>query len=236
MYYNYGYSMSYVIGYLFVFIGFVITLGAQILVNSSYSKYKKVNNNNGISGRDAARKILDDNGLNNIDIVETRGNLTDHYDPSRKVIRLSTDIYNGTSIASVAVAAHECGHAIQDKEGYKPLKIRSSIVPVVNLCNRLGYFVIFLGLILGYFNLAIFGLILMSAILIFQLVTLPVEFNASNRAKKQIDKLNIIEKEEQNEVSNMLTAAAMTYVASVINTILQLLRMLLIILDRDRRE
>lgn len=236
MYYNYGYSMSYVIGYLFVFIGFVITLGAQILVNSSYSKYKKVNNNNGISGRDAARKILDDNGLNNIDIVETRGNLTDHYDPSRKVIRLSTDIYNGTSIASVAVAAHECGHAIQDKEGYKPLKIRSSIVPVVNLCNRLGYFVIFLGLILGYFNLAIFGLILMSAILIFQLVTLPVEFNASNRAKKQIDKLNIIEKEEQNGVSNMLTAAAMTYVASVINTILQLLRMLLIILDRDRRE
>lgn len=236
MYYNYGYSMSYVIGYLFVFIGFVITLGAQILVNSSYSKYKKVNNNNGISGRDAARKILDDNGLNNIDIVETRGNLTDHYDPSRKIIRLSTDIYNGTSIASVAVAAHECGHAIQDKEGYKPLKIRSSIVPVVNLCNRLGYFVIFLGLILGYFNLAIFGLILMSAILIFQLVTLPVEFNASNRAKKQIDKLNIIEKEEQNGVSNMLTAAAMTYVASVINTILQLLRMLLIILDRDRRE
>ena len=236
MYYNYGYSMSYVIGYLFVFIGFVITLGAQILVNSSYSKYKKVNNNSGISGKDAARKILDDNGLNNIDIVETRGNLTDHYDPSRKVIRLSTDIYNGTSIASVAVAAHECGHAIQDKEGYKPLKIRSSIVPVVNLCNRLGYFVIFLGLILGYFNLAIFGLILMSAILIFQLVTLPVEFNASNRAKKQIDKLNIIEKEEQNGVSNMLTAAAMTYVASVINTILQLLRMLLIILDRDRRE
>lgn len=236
MYYNYGYSISYVIGYLFVFIGFVITLGAQILVNSSYSKYKKVNNNNGISGRDAARKILDDNGLNNIDIVETRGNLTDHYDPSRKIIRLSTDIYNGTSIASVAVAAHECGHAIQDKEGYKPLKIRSSIVPVVNLCNRLGYFVIFLGLILGYFNLAIFGLILMSAILIFQLVTLPVEFNASNRAKKQIDKLNIIEKEEQNGVSNMLTAAAMTYVASVINTILQLLRMLLIILDRDRRE
>ena len=236
MYYNYGYSMSYVIGYLFVFIGFVITLGAQISVNSNYSKYKRVNNNRGISGKDAARKILDDNGLNNIDIVETRGNLTDHYDPSRKIIRLSTDIYNGTSIASVAVAAHECGHAIQDKEGYKPLKIRSSIVPVVNLCNRLGYFVIFLGLILGYFNLAIFGLILMSAILIFQLVTLPVEFNASNRAKKQIDKLNIIEKEEQNGVSNMLTAAAMTYVASVINTILQLLRMLLIILDRDRRE
>lgn len=236
MYYNYGYSMSYVIGYLFVFIGFVITLGAQILVNSSYSKYKKVNNNSGISGRDAARKILDDNGLNNIDIVETRGNLTDHYDPSRKVIRLSTDIYNGTSIASVAVAAHECGHAIQDKDGYRPLKIRSSIVPVVNLCNRLGYFVIFLGLILGYFNLAIFGLILMSAILIFQLVTLPVEFNASNRAKKQINDLNIIDKNEQDGVSNMLTAAAMTYVASVINTILQLLRMLLIILDRDRRE
>ena len=189
-----------------------------------------------MTGREAAERLLHANGIYDVTVQHVAGNLTDHYDPSRKIIRLSTDIYNGTSIASVAVAAHECGHAIQDKEGYKPLKIRSSIVPVVNLCNRLGYFVIFLGLILGYFNLAIFGLILMSAILIFQLVTLPVEFNASNRAKKQIDKLNIIEKEEQNGVSNMLTAAAMTYVASVINTILQLLRMLLIILDRDRRE
>lgn len=236
MYYNYGYSMAYVVGYLLVFIGFIITLGTQIMVNSSYSKYKKINNSKRVSGRDAARRILDENGLTNIDIVETRGNLTDHYDPTRKVVRLSTEIYNGTSIASVAVAAHECGHAIQDKEGYRPLKIRSAIIPTVNLCNRIGYFVIFLGLILGYFNLAIFGLILMSAILVFQLVTLPVEFNASGRAKKQIDKLNIIEKKEQDGVSNMLTAAAMTYVASVINTILQLLRMLLIILDRNDRE
>lgn len=236
MYYSYGYDLSYVIGYLFVIIAFVITLGAQILVNSSYSKYKKCDNGKNVTGFDTARKILDENGLNDIDIVEVRGNLTDHYDPTRKVVRLSHDIYSGTSVASVAVAAHECGHAIQDKEGYTFLRIRSAIVPTVNLCSRLGYIVIFLGLILGYFNLAIFGFILLCAILVFQLVTLPVEFNASNRAKKQIKDLGIIDDRVQDGVSNMLMAAAMTYVASVASTLLQLLRMLLMILNRDDRR
>lgn len=236
MYYNYSYDLSYVLGYVFVILAFIITIGAQILVNSSYAKYKKKNNDRRVTGFDTARKILDDNGLNDIDIVEVKGELTDHYDPTRKVVRLSHDIYSGSSVASVAIAAHECGHAIQDKNGYIFLKVRSAIVPTVNICSKLGYLVIFLGLILGYFNLAIFGFILLCAILVFQLVTLPVEFNASNRAKKEIKRLNIIGEREQNGVNRMLLAAAMTYVASVASTLLQLLRMLLIILDRRGRK
>lgn len=235
-YYGYNYSTSYVIGYLLVFIGFIITVGAQVLVSSNYSKYKKIKSSNGIRGSEVARKILDENGLGHVKVVSVRGKLTDHYDPREKVVRLSNDIYNGDSIASVAVASHECGHAIQDKEGYRFLRIRSGIIPLVNICDRLGYFVIFLGLILGYFNLAIFGFILLCSILVFQLVTLPVEFNASKRAKVEIDKLNLADRGTQDGVKNMLFAAAMTYVASVANTIMQLLRMLLIILDRRDRD
>lgn len=193
-------------------------------------------NGSGISGFDTARRILDRNGLENINIVEISGNLTDHYDPRQKVIRLSHDIYSGTSIASVAVAAHECGHAIQDKEGYKALRIRNAIVPTVNICSKLGYVVIFLGLLMGYFNLAMIGFLLLCVILVFQLVTLPVEFNASNRAKTQIKNLDIINERGQNGVSDMLIAAAMTYVASVASTLLQLLRMFLIIIDRRDRD
>lgn len=236
MIYNYDYNGLYVIGELLTFIAFFIVIGAQIMVNSNYSKYKKIRCNNGITGKDVARKILDNNGLSNIDIVEVSGNLTDHYDPKDKVIRLSHDIYSGNSVASVAVAAHECGHAIQDLDGYKFMRIRSAIVPTVNLCSRLGYIVIFLGCILGYFNLAIFGLILLGAMLLFQLVTLPVEFDASNRAKKQIKKMNLIEDREQEGIKKMLMAAAMTYVASVISTLLELFRMFLIIISRNDRD
>ena len=125
---------------ILIFIGLGLSLLSQILVSSSYSKYKKVLNNKDITGYEAARKILDKNGLSNIMILETKGNLSDHYDPSRKVIKLSTDIYHGSSIASVAVAAHECGHAIQDKVGYKPMHIRSKIVPTVNICTKIVYF------------------------------------------------------------------------------------------------
>ena len=128
-YYGYNYSTSYVIGYLLVFIGFIITVGAQVLVSSNYSKYKKIKSSNGIRGSEVARKILDENGLGHVKVVSVRGNLTDHYDPREKVVRLSNDIYNGDSIASVAVASHECGHAIQDKEGYRFLRIRSGIIP-----------------------------------------------------------------------------------------------------------
>ena len=234
MYYNYGYSGG--LGYILIIIGFIITGLAQLYLSNSYSKYKKLESKNGISGKDTARKILDKNGLSNVKIKEVSGNLTDHYNPSNKTVNLSSDIYNGTSIASIAVAAHECGHAIQDKEGYFMLRLRSSMVPIVNLCTKIGYVILMISLLAGLLNLAFFGFILIMASLVFQLITLPVEFNASNRAKKKIDELNIISKEEQIGVSKMLFAAALTYVAAVINTLMQLLRMLLMIVgDRDRR-
>ena len=214
----------------------VISLVAQLYLVNIYNRYKKVEMKDDNTGFDVARKILDNYDLNNIYITEVKGMLTDHYYYPRKVVRLSSDIYNGTSVAAMAVAAHECGHAIQDKVNYGPLRFRSSMVPVVNLCDKIGYFVIMLGLILGFFNMAMFGLILLGAVLLFQLVTLPVEFNASSRAKKQINILNLGDKKTEGGISKMLTAAALTYVASVINTLFQLLRMFVMILGNRRRN
>ncbi len=230
MYYNYDFT------YIFIIIGFLITLGAQTLVTNRYNKYKKESSNNNLTGSEIARAILDANGLKNIKIEEASGTLTDHYDRTNKTVNLSTDIYKGTSIASVAVAAHECGHAIQDKEGYKFLRIRHAIVPTVNICTKLGYVVIFIGLFAGLFDIAMIGLILLGAILVFQLVTLPVEFNASSRAKNQLKALNLIDKRGSDGVSDMLTAAALTYVASLTSSILQILRLFLIITSRRRND
>ena len=223
---------SYLINYGLIILGFIITLMAQIYVSSSYSKYKMVKNKNRMTGFEVARKILDENGLQDIHIVEIQGNLTDHYDPSRKVVRLSSDIFNGSSIASTSVAAHECGHAIQDKEDYKFMKMRSKLVPIVNLSSKLGYFAIFIGFIFGLLDLAIFGIVLLISILLFELITLPVEFDASNKAGKQINKLKLLEGKEKSQSKTMLNAAALTYVASVITTILQILRLFLIASNR----
>lgn len=228
MYYGYSYDSTYIL----VIIGAIITLLAQVFVNSSYNKYKQRINNNSITGRDVARRILDANGLSDVSVVEVAGTLTDHYDPTKKTVNLSTDIYKDSSIASVAVAAHECGHAIQDKDGYTFLRIRHMIVPTVNLCSKLGYLVIGIGLLFGTYNLAMFGLILLCAILLFQLVTLPVEFNASKRAVEQLRFLNLADDIDQNGVKSMLSAAAMTYVASLASTLLQLLRLFIIISSR----
>lgn len=216
---------------ILIWIGIIITLISDILVKSSYSKYKKVLNNKDKSGYEVARKILDENGLSNIMILETKGNLSDHYDPTRKVIKLSTDIYHGSSIASVAVAAHECGHAIQDKDGYKPMRIRSKIVPTVNICTKLGYLSIVIGCIFSY-QLIEIGIILLATILIFELITLPVEFNASNRALKQLENLSLIETEEKRKVRSMLSAAAFTYIASLLTSLLEILRLILIFGNR----
>ena len=209
-------------------IGFLITLIAQIKVTSSYSKYKQIENKKRISGFEVARKILDSFGLEDIHVVEVNGNLTDHYDPSNKVVRLSTDVFHGESIASLAVAAHECGHALQDKDNYNYMIIRSKLVPVVNFVTKMGYFVTIIGIIAGLFDIIVCGIVVLGVTLLFQLVTLPVEFNASKRAKGIIDNLNLADKEEQNGVSKMLSAAAFTYVASVLNTIFQILRLLII--------
>jgi len=212
---------------ILIFIGLGISLLAQIIVTTSYSKYKKVQNSKDISGFEVARKILDKNGLKDIMILETKGNLSDHYDPTRKVIKLSTDIYHGTSIASCSVAAHECGHAIQDKVGYKPMRIRSKIVPTVNICSKLGYIAIILGALFSY-QLIEIGIILLATILVFELITLPVEFNASKRALQELDKLKLVGKGEKGKAKNMLSAAAFTYVASLITSFLQILRLVLI--------
>ena len=225
----YGYDPTYIL----VLIGFIITLVAQFFVSSSYKKYKKINTKSGLQGFEVARRILDSNGLTNVDIVETKGELTDHYDPERKVVRLSSDIYHGATIASSSVAAHECGHAVQDKEGYFFLRLRASLVPLVNFSSKAGYIALMIGLLFGWLELAWFGIFLELAILFFQLITLPVEFDASKRAAEFLKREALVEKGEQEGSKKMLNAAAMTYVASVVSTLLQILRLVLIVSNRD---
>lgn len=225
---------NFIINYnLLIWIGLILTITSQIIVSSSYSRYKKKLNNKDLTGYDVARKILDKNKLNDIIILETKGNLTDHYDPARKTIKLSTDIYHGSSIASLAVAAHECGHAIQDKDGYKPMRIRSKIIPTVNICTRIGYIAIIVGAIFSY-KLTEIGIIILLALLAFQIITLPVEFNASKRALNELKTNKFLDKDETKDAKNMLLAAAFTYVASMLSTLLQILRGVLLFADRDR--
>ncbi len=209
-----------------------IPLIAQVGISTNYSKYKNLENAKKLSGFEVARKILDKNGLEDMHIVEVRGNLTDHYDPSRKVVRLSSEIFHGETIAAAAVAAHECGHAIQDKQGYLYMRIRSIIFPVVHLANYFGYIVLFIGLLTEAFNMFALGIGLVGTGLVFQLVTLPVEFNASSRAKKELEKLKLVSKSDAIGVDKMLTSAAMTYVAGVLSSILELLRLILIFTNR----
>ena len=170
--------------------------------------------------------------LNDLYVVETKGTMTDHYDPTRKTVKLSTDVYHGKSVASLAIAAHECGHAIQDKEGYLFLRIRSFIYPIVNLGTRLAYIILLLGLILEYMDLIMVGIVLVGLGLVFQIITLPVEINASKRAAKEIDQANLGNKKDQAGVKEMLTSAALTYLAGVLSSALYVLRLLLIFTDR----
>lgn len=211
----------------------LVTSAAQIYINSSYNKTKRIKNRAGITGAQTARKILDENGLSNINIEEVSGVLGDHYDPRTKTVRLSSAIYRNTSIASASVAAHECGHAIQDKEGYFFLKLRNSIVPLVNFASYAGYFAILIGVIASSLKIIWVGIIAEVVILVFQLITLPVEFDASKRALKQLEKQKILEKIEISTSKKMLTAAALTYVASVTATILEILRLLIAVGGRD---
>lgn len=210
----------------------IIPLIAQIYVTSSYKRFKKVYNKKNITGYDVARKILDANGLSNLYIVETKGTMTDHYDPSRKTVRLSSEVYHESSVASMAIAAHECGHAIQDKEGYLFFKIRSFIYPIVNLGTRLAYIVLLIGIILEYFDLILLGIVLVGLGLVFQIVTLPVEINASKRALLKLEELNIADKEELNGTKTMLTSAALTYLAGVLSSAIEVFRLVYIYFDR----
>ena len=225
-----------VLYYVLPILGFIITGIAQLMITVNYKKYKQVRANSGRTGRDVARAILDKHNLSNIDVVEVAGNLTDHYDPTKKVVRLSSDIYAGNSIASVSVAAHECGHAIQDKVAYTPMRIRSKLVPIVNFSTKIGYAVIIIGLAAGALKIATIGIILLMSMLLFQLVTLPVEFDASRRGKKELDELYVLDGSEQKGAAKMLRAAAFTYVASVLSTLFQVLRLALMVASKRNRR
>ena len=218
---------------ILIIIVILIPLIAQIGVSSNYQKYKRVKNTKELTGYDVARKILDENGLEDIYIVETRGELTDHYDPTKKVVRLSSDIYHGKTVAAMSVASHECGHAIQDKDGYTFMRIRSAIFPIVNVATSISYWIILLGFLFELIDLIYIGIALTCQGLLFQIVTLPVEFDASKRAGVFLKEYNLATEDESKGVKKMLGAAAMTYVAGVLASALQILRLILVARNND---
>ena len=229
-----GYGMRFDSSYLiYLLIALIVPMLAQGYLSSTFNQYLRVRASSGLTGADVARRILDRNGLQHVHLTEVGGRLSDHYDPSRKTVRLSRDIYHGTSIAALAVASHECGHAIQHKLHYRPLVFRNAIIPFCNIGQYLGWVAVFIGLLMGNSSVAWIGVILMSGILLFQLVTLPVEFDASSRAL-QILKTNYLTGNEYSGAKSMLSAAAFTYVAAMLSTILSLLRIVLIVIGNDR--
>ena len=210
----------------------IFTMYAHSKVNSNFRRYSNIRNARNMTGAEAARRMLDANGLTNVQIEQIRGSLTDHYDPRKRVLRLSQSVYGVNSIAAVSVACHEAGHAVQHAESYKPLKIRNSIVPLVNFASSLTWPLVIIGILLlangSYMGDLLFniGVITMLAVILFHTVTLPVEFNASSRALRQMDDLGIITEEENKGASKVLSAAAMTYVAALATAIANLLRIL----------
>lgn len=220
--------MDLLIIYGLVGLSLLITLGAQAYISSSYSKYSKQRNTTNLTGAEAARKVLDKNGLTNVTVEKVSGYLSDHYDPKKKSVRLSESNYTEPSVAAVAVACHECGHAIQDKDGYTFLRIRRTLVPFVNICTYAGYISIIIGGIMGMLGLVWLGIAAEGVILLFQLITLPVEFDASRRGLNEIRTGQLLLGNEQGGAKTMLTSAALTYVASVATTIIQILRLVLI--------
>lgn len=205
----------------------IIAFWAQSKVSSTYKKYRTVRTMNGYTGENVARMILDSAGLYDVPVVETRGELTDHYDPRSRVVRLSTDIFHGSSIAAAGIAAHEVGHAIQHQEQYKPLVLRTSMATAVNFSSQASIFIFMIGLLFSIPVLINIGIIFFTVAVFYQIITLPVEFNASSRALKQIKELNFLDKKEYRKGRSMLTAAAMTYVASVATTLLEIFRLVL---------
>ena len=212
----------------------IFSIVAQIMVKSAFSKYSKVRNSRGLTGADAAREILDRNGLTNVRIEHISGSLTDHYDPKANVIRLSDDVYGSATVAAVGVAAHEAGHAVQYAEGYYPIKIRNAIIPVTRFGSSLSTPLVILGLALSRDFLITAGILLFCAVVLFQAITLPVEFNASGRALKTLRSSHFLEDDEMKGARSVLTAAAMTYVAAMLSALLSLVR-LLVISGRRRR-
>lgn len=230
----YGMGMFYDPTMMILIPAILFTMYAQFKVSSTTNRFFRIKSRSGYNGQQTAERILAANGIRDVRIVPIRGTLTDHYDPRRKVLRLSEEVYYSTSITSVAVAAHECGHALQHAYGYKPLEIRGAIVPVVNFASSLSWILIFVGLFFSGNNTMLqIGILMFSATVIFQLITLPVEFNASSRALVQLQDLGIVDSGEARDSRKVLSAAAMTYVAAALTAILQLARLLLIANNRD---
>lgn len=223
--------------YILVVIGMLLSLGASFLVNREMSRYSKVRNSTGLTGAEAARRILNNEGLYHVQIECLESNQGDHYDPRTNTVRLSSGNFNEATVTAVGVAAHECGHAIQHAKGYAPLNFRTALVPVVNIGSNLGIPMILLGVILSYNNVLIqIGIWAFSLSVLFQLVTLPVEFNASARAVEKIDQYGLMSVQENKGCKRVLRAAAMTYVAAAAASILQLLRLILLFGNRRRRD
>ena len=235
----------YVLSYILLLFAMIFSLYAQIKVNTTFSKFSKRSNRRGLTGAQVARMILDSKGLYSVTVEHVRGNLSDHYDPRSNTVRLSDSVYGSTSVAALGVAAHECGHAIQHAEQYTPVVIRSSIVKLTSLCTYLSFILIFVGIIidamsamagsLGYlFQLA--GIVAFAVVTFFQLITLPTEFNASKRALVILRGDGILAKEEISGAKSVLTAAALTYLAALAVSLLQLLRLILIVTGGNRRR
>lgn len=239
-----GYGMGYGYGFgldptiLLVLIGVLLSLWAQGRVTSTFGKYSRVRSRTGMTGAEAARRLLNSQGIYDVTVRPVAGNLTDHYDPRTKVVNLSDSVYNATSVAAIGVAAHECGHAMQHNEGYAPLRFRSALVPIANFGSQISWPLILIGVIVGGLGspLVQIGILLFTLAVLFQLVTLPVEFNASSRAVKLLDSQGILAGDEVSGTRKVLGAAALTYVAAAATSILQLLRLIILFGGRNRRD
>ena len=229
MFYGYGFDPTYII----LIPAILFAAYAQSKINSTFNTYLGVRNSYGYTGYQVARAILDQHGLRDIPIELVQGNLTDHYDPRNRVLRLSNTVYNGNSVASVGVAAHECGHAVQHQEGYVPLSVRNTIAPVASIGSNLSWVLVIAGLFFGMGVLIDLGILFFAAAVLFQLITLPVEYNASSRAISMLTQYNLVPADEVTPAKKVLSAAALTYVAATIVAVMQLARLLLI---RGRRD
>ena len=229
--YGYGYRLDPTI--FLVLIGVLLSLWAQNRVNSTFARYSRVRSFSGMTGAEAARRLLNAQGIYDVTVQPVSGKLTDHYDPRTKVVKLSDSVYNATSVAAIGVAAHECGHAMQDANDYSPLRIRAALVPAANLGSQLCWPLIIIGLLLGGSSVLLnLGILLFCLAVLFQLVTLPVEYDASHRAVTLLDSTGILAGQEVGQTRKVLNAAALTYVAAAAASILQLLRLLILFGNR----
>ncbi len=241
MYGGYGsFSGLQLIAVVLLIAAMILAVYAQSKVSSTFNKYSKVANKRGYTGADVARQLLGNAGIFDVSVEHVSGNLTDHYDPKNKVLRLSDGVYNSKSVAALGVAAHETGHAIQDNVGYVPLRIRTGIFPAVSFSSKLAMPLILLGLLMGafsgFYTIAVFGAVLYAVVVLFQLVTLPVEFNASARALKNLKNYGYLDSDEVPGARKVLSAAALTYVASAAAALATLLRFIAIIMGNSRNR